>query len=382
MASGRERVFFDLIGGYGGNNFGHGHPAIRAALRMALEELDHVAVFPSGQAQELARRLVKKCGFASGRCYFTVGGSQAVEIALRIGRLLTGKPGIAVMEGAFHGYGAETVALSRDYVPEELMRVTPAAAPVTRLAWNDERAFAQLSAAAQTTGTLLFEPILGAAGFRVPDARWLGQLLELARELGMLSIADEIQVGCGRTGKFLAIEHLVGPRSRRRSWLDGVLLSKSLAGSVYPLSAVVLNADRTPGLSTIDETAALGESFTNSPLGCAAALAALDLLEADGGALMSKAARLVGALRRQLERAAATRRSCTVRGLGATIAVDFGDKRSATQFVRRAFDQGVLCYVCGGHRWATVKLIPPLTLTPQEAEEVGGRLIRALEMGA
>ncbi|MBI3893239.1 MAG: aminotransferase class III-fold pyridoxal phosphate-dependent enzyme [Candidatus Wallbacteria bacterium] len=376
--TGLERTFYDFIGGYGSNNFGHGNPAIRRALTAALASADHVSVFPTGAALELSRRLVRACSFASGRCYFTVGGSQAVEIALRIGRLSAAKPGVAVVEGAFHGYGSETVQLSKDFVPPELLAALPPAHGVTRLPWNDERALSQLAEAAPTTGVLLIEPVLGAAGFRLPDRRWFRALLEVARQEQVLTLIDEIQVGCGRTGRFLAVEHLLPSRAERRRLVDGVLLSKSIAGGVYPLSAVVLNAERVRDIESLDETAALGESFSNSPLGCAVGLAVLDLLEEDRGRLLKEAARRGAELVRALRRAASRPGAPGVRGLGMAIVLDYSNKSEAAEFVSRAWEEGVLCYVCGGRLFTCVKLIAPLTIAPAEFQDAAERLSRAM----
>jgi acetylornithine/succinyldiaminopimelate/putrescine aminotransferase len=364
--TGRERWLWDLICGYGAFNFGHAPASIATTLARAVKSLDGSNSLPSDSANRLAQRLTKLCGFARGAAYFTVGGSQAVEIALRIARILTGKPKVAVVASAFHGYGAQTLALSRDFAPGDV----PDRDDVVYLPWNDERALSLLGEVTADTGALLIEPVLGAAGFRVPSPAWFRALLERARAAGMVTLVDEIQVGMGRTGRFLAVEHLIDTVADRRRLIDGVLLSKSLAGGLWPISAIVLNGARHPHLTDLNDTASLGETFSNNPAGCAAALAALDLVEPELLArVRAKGAQLVRSL---------VRRGAAARGLGFAIALDFPDKAAALAFVGRAWDQGVLCYVSGGKRFSCVKLIPALNLTDRELAAIEAALVRAL----
>lgn len=378
-ALGRSRWFFDLVCGYGAFNFGHAPRAILRVLARELAFLDGSAALPNRPAEALAARLVHSCGFAKGMAYFTAGGSQAIEIALRIGRILSGRPKVAGMTSGFHGYGAETIQLSSDFVPGEHLSGLAASRDVLVIPWNDERAFAALRAGAKTCGTVVIEPILGAAGFRSPDRRWFRRLLEEAREMGMFTILDEIQVGMGRTGRLLACENLLS-QPERRTLVDAVALSKSLAGGVWPLSAIVLNGARHRDLMRLNETASLGETFSNNPAACAAAAMALDMLESNDGELLARV-RLDGAwLHERLSAHVRAERlqGVEVRGSGLALVLDFPDKDAARRFVRHAWDASVLCYVSGGARYACVKLIPPLTITRAERTAIDRALARAL----
>lgn len=378
--TGRARWLWDLICGYGAFNFGHAPARIATALARSLKALDGPVALRTEAAESLAQRLIRLCGFARGAAYFTVGGSQAVEIALRMGRLLTKRPRVAVVTGAFHGYGAETVHLSRDFVSAEIDALPGARDPVV-LPWNDERAFPLLGEVAAATGTLLIEPVLGAAGFRVPSAAWFRRLLEQARAAGMVSLIDEIQVGMGRTGRLLSVEHLIDSAADRRRLIDGVTLSKSLAGGQWPLSAIVLNGERHAGLALLNDTASLGETFSNNPAGCAAAHVALDLLEARRGALLARVRAKGSWLAKRLAARVAKLAlpGVAVRGLGLALALDFPDKPAARAFAAHAWDEGLLCYVAGGRRHACVKLIPPLTVSDPELARIEVALGRTLE---
>lgn len=372
-ALGRPRWFLDLICGYGAFNFGHAPRRIRQALLRELSTLDGCAALPSRPAEALARRLVRTCGFgARGKAYFSAGGSQAVEIALRIGRILSGRSKVAAVTAAFHGYGAETVQLSRDFVSGDHLEACAAARDVVRLPWNDDAAFEGLARDAKRIGVLVIEPVLGAAGFRVPDRRWFRRLLETAQAHGIFTILDEIQVGMGRTGRVLASEHLLGPRDRR-ALVDAVTLSKSLSGGLWPLSAVVLNGAR-HALAGLNDSASLGETFSNNPAGCAAALEALDALDE----LLPRAREDGRWLLGRLEAHVRGLTGVTARGIGLALALDFPDKAAARRFVGHAWDAGLLCYVSGGRHYACVKLIPPLTLTRRELEAVDRALATAL----
>ena len=379
-AVGGPRWLLDLICGYGAFNFGHAPRAVLAALSRELARLDGCVALPSGPAEALAARLVRACGFARGAAYFSAGGSQAVEIALRIGRLLSGKPRVAAVTAAFHGYGAETIQLSRDFVGGDHLERLAAARDVVVLPWNDPAAFAALTAAAPDTGTLIIEPVLGAAGFRVPDRAWFRRLLSVARGQGMVTVCDEIQVGMGRTGRWLALEHLLPARQDRRELVDAVTLSKSLAGGVWPLSAVVLNGARFDDLAGLNDRASLGETFSNNPAACAAALVVLDLLDADRGALLARSRtvgkRLLSHLTSSIRKSGP--RGAAARGIGLALALDMPDKAAAHRLVRHAWDAGLLCYVSGGRRYSCVKLIPPLTVTDREVAAIERGLARAL----
>jgi acetylornithine/succinyldiaminopimelate/putrescine aminotransferase len=406
----RVADFYDLVCGYGAFNFGHGNRRIRRALVRELDVLDGSGALPSPAAAALASRLVGLCGFADGRCYFTVGGSQAVEIAMRVGRLLSGRPRVAVVSAGFHGYGGETIHLSRDFVPaQKHLESLAGRQDVVYLPWNDGEAIRELGRKAGTVGTLVVEPVLGAGGFRVPDRAWFRKLLRRAREIGAVTVMDEIQVGMGRTGRVLASEHFLDAGAERRDLVDVVTLSKSLAGGLYPLAAVVVNSrwfdDRrrggrasaaaarrrasapgpapaaVGGPDQLNEAASLGETFSNNPAGCAAAHAALDLLEERKGAILRKVRRkgewLLAKLRRTLRR----RRVGDVRarGTGLALALDFPSKEDARRFAAACFDQRLLCYVSGGRIYATVKLVPPLTVKWRELGRIRKGLKRALK---
>jgi acetylornithine/succinyldiaminopimelate/putrescine aminotransferase len=376
----RPRWLYDLICGYGAFNFGHAPAGILRTLARELRHLDGCAALPSEPAERLARRLVTACGFARGMAYFSAGGSQAVEIALRIGRMISGRPRVAAVTAAFHGYGAETIQLSRDFVGHDQLEGWPGASDVVVLPWNEDRAFARLREAAPETGTLVLEPVLGAAGFRMPSARWFRRLLEEARALGMFTILDEIQVGMGRTGRLLSVEHLL-PAARRRELVDAVTLSKSLAGGVWPLSAVVINGARHAALADLNDRASLGETFSNNPAACAAAHAALDLVGRRRDALLARVRASGRWLQERLERRvrALALPGVAARGGGLALALAFADTDTARRFVGHAWDERLLCYVSGGRRYSCVKLIPPLTVTQRDLAAIEAALGRALD---
>jgi acetylornithine/succinyldiaminopimelate/putrescine aminotransferase len=215
-------------------------------------------------------------------------------------------------------------------------------------------------------GAVIVEPVQGAAGFVVPPAGFLPGLRETCRRLDMLFLADEIQVGLGRTGTMLALEHfgIDDP--------DVLLLSKSLAGGNWPLSAVVARADVFASAGTARTT--LGETFSHNALGCGLALEVLDILEqtdvlADA---RGRGAELLAALGPLADHPHVAR----AQGLGAALSVQLtgpAPRRLARRVVQAALDEHLLLYAAGvaGDR---VKLAPPLTITPAETIEAARRV--------
>lgn len=377
---GTSRRLHDLVSGYGAFNFGHAHPKLMSTLTRALRTCDGALAFATPAAEQLSARLLDLCGYGRGHAYFTVGGSQSVEIALRIGRIVTKRPRVAVLQSGFHGYGSETIHLSRDFVGHtEVLDGLGPSRDVLVLPFDHPKALEILTANASTVGTLLVEPLLGAGGFRMPSSSWFTSLLQTARTHGIFTIIDEIQVGMGRTGRVLAHEHHLPTPQRRSALVDAVVLSKSLAGGLWPLSAIVLNGARLPAGLDLNQAASLGETFSNNPVGCAVALEALDLLTAKGSLLLRRVNARGQVWLRRLEATVARHRpELAVRGLGMCLALDFPSKTAAQRFVTSCFDLGALAYVCGGRHYASVKLIPPLILTDDQGRAILDTVIRAL----
>jgi 4-aminobutyrate aminotransferase/(S)-3-amino-2-methylpropionate transaminase len=374
-------TWLDFSGGLGCHIVGYSHPKVVEAVRRQAERFSHTdfSVIPYETYVELSERLVHLAGGGDRKVALFNSGAEAVENAVKFARAATGRPAILCFEGGFHGRTLLTMSLTSRHKPyktgygpfaPEIYRL-PYAYPYRsdrpdeagRIALDAiERAFTTV-VDPTTVAAAVVEPIQGEGGFVVPSDGFLTGLAELCRSHGILLIADEIQSGCGRTGRFLAGEH-VGLQP------DLVLLAKSLAGG-YPLSAVVGSADvmDAPGPS------AIGGTYVGNPVACAAANAVLDVIEEEG---LVERAEIVGKTIRarwddlfdEIEEIG------EVRGVGAMIGVEFVKDRETkepnppflTALMRETQERGVVTVSCGIYHNVLRHLVP-LVITDEQLEE-------------
>lgn len=295
------RRYFDATSSWWVNLFGHADARINAAIKDQLDRLPHVmlAGCTHAPAVELAERLSALTGGALGHCFFASDGASAVEIALKMsfhhwrnrGRLE--KREFVCLR---HGYHGETlgalavtdVAVFRDAYDPLLMRAHQVMSPDARQAEPGEtavdvaaRAAAELEALFEARhahiAALIIEPLVqGAAGMAMHDAAYLRAVRALCDRYEVSLIADEIAVGCGRTGTFFACE-------QAGIWPDFVCLSKGISGGTLPLSLVMTRDEIYEAF--LDDDVARGflhsHSYTGNALACRAALAVLDRFEED-----------------------------------------------------------------------------------------------------
>jgi acetylornithine/succinyldiaminopimelate/putrescine aminotransferase len=372
LADAEGRLYTDLLAGWGTQAFGHRPPAIEAAM-IAFLQGETPSFYTSGispYAGRLAARLQERTGYDAA--FFASGGSEAVEAALKLARAGSGRPRIACIAGAYHGCTFGSVAMMapgpyRDPFGPHLPQVDA-------LPYGDldalERALAD-----PELGAIVVEPLQVEAGVRVPGSAYLERLCHGTQEHGVLLIADEIQTGLGRTGRFLASEHW--PRRP-----DIVTLGKALGGGLMPLSAMLTRRalfDRVYGQFALAEAHA--STFSGNALACVAGLVALDLLDDD---MIAETARKGGVLRAALEEHLASSPLVkAIRGDGMLLGVELdtpdhpcyqfdylGVPELSAQpaiglmLVHRLYKAGYLSQICG-HAWQVLRLQPPFT-TPDE----------------
>ena len=282
------REYIDFSGGLGVLAVGHRHPAVVDAIRRQLERYlhtcFHVAMYEPYVA--LAERLN---ALAPGRfpkkTMFTNSGAEAVENAVKIARAATGRKAVLCFEHAFHGRTLFGLSLTSKVAPYK-SGFGPFAPEVYRVAYPYpyrcvighagsctghviaaiEEAFRVLVDPADVAAVVV-EPVTGEGGFIVPPSDFLPALAALCRRYGILLIADEVQTGFGRTGRFFAVEHAgVEP--------DLLVTGKSLAGGL-PLAAVTGRSE----IMDAPQIGGLGGTYGGNPLACAAALAVLGVIE-------------------------------------------------------------------------------------------------------
>src|SRR2546430_8319427 len=273
--------YIDFAGGIGVMNVGHAHPRVMQAVHDQLERATHTSfqVVHYESYLRLAERLCEVAAIGGARkAVFFSTGAEAIENAVKIARAATGRPGVISFRGGFHGRTLLALSLTGSVQPYK-QNFGPYAAeiyqtpfPYEYRGWNTEAALADLDnlleaeISPKRVAAILIEPVLGEGGFVPAPLDFMRRLRELTKQHGMMLIADEIQTGFGRTGKFFDIEHSsVEP--------DLMTVAKSLAAG-FPPSAVVGRAD----VLDAPDPGGLGGTYGGNPVACAAGLAWLCIM--------------------------------------------------------------------------------------------------------
>jgi len=374
-------TMLDFSGGLGCQLVGYSHPKVVRAVQEQAERVSHTdfSVMPYEPYVELAERLVSLTGGGDRKVALFNAGAEAIENAVKFARAATGRPALLCFEGGFHGRTLLTMTLTSRHRPYK-QGFGPFAPEVYRLpypypyrsAHPDEAGQLALQAIERAFVTVvdpdsvaaaIVEPIQGEGGFVVPTPDFLEGLASLCRKHGILVIADEVQTGCGRTGKFLASENFDFEP-------DIVVLAKALA-SGYPLSAVIGPAEvmDAPGPS------AIGGTYVGNPVACAAANAVLEVIEEEG--LIERAEQVGKTLRARWEQVAQDVPEIgEIRGVGAMVGVEFVLDRETKEpneaflgaLIRGAMSRGVVAVSCGMYHNVLRHLVP-LVISDEELEE-------------
>jgi 4-aminobutyrate aminotransferase len=382
------RRFIDFGSGIAVLNTGHLHPKVQGAVAAQLARLSHACfqVTPYENYVALAERLNDLApGPGPWKTIFLTTGAEAVENAVKIARYHTGRSAVISFGGGFHGRTLACISLTGKVHPYKagfgpmLPDIYHAPFPMEYHGISVEASLAAIEhlfkhdVDAQRVAALIVEPVQGEGGFYIAPPVFLRELRTLCDRHGILLIVDEVQTGFARTGKMFAIEHSgVVP--------DLMTVAKSLAGGV-PLSAVVGRAD----IMDAPLPGGLGGTYAGSPLGCAAALAVLDVIESEG--LCARAERQGAMLRARLEDMR-SRWPCIgeVRGLGAMVAMelvrdrrpDSPDAEITKALVQSAGRRGLVLLSCGIYG-NVIRFLAPLTIPDAQLAEGLAILEAALE---
>ena len=363
--------FLDFAAGIAVCSTGHGHPDVVAAIKEQADRLIHIAAtdFYEPRYLELTEHLARIAPFDEpARVFLTNSGTEAVEGAIKLARYHTHRPGLIAFEGAFHGRTMGALSLTNSKIKQRagfgplLPMVHHSSFPRVR-AWREgsggdgsaELEFLHKSIlgrllAPRDVAAIVIEPIQGEGGYFPAPAAFLRGLREICDEHGIMLIADEIQSGMGRTGRWWAIEHSgVEP--------DIVTTAKGIASGM-PLGAFIARdsvMSWPPG--------AHGSTFAGNPVCAAAGAATLKLIE---GGLIENAARMGARLRAGIERVAAEHGGVRdVRGMGLMIGVEFASHEAADAVEQAAFQRGLLVLECGE---AAIRLCPPLIVDEEAVD--------------
>jgi 4-aminobutyrate aminotransferase len=377
------RRYLDFGAGIAVCNTGHCHPHVVAAIEQQARTLIHTSVVTRHQRSiELAERIGALTPFfLDPQTFFCNSGAEAVDGALKLARKVTGRPGVIAFRRAFHGRTLAATTLTtakgkyRDGYEPLLPSVyhapyclplghrSPEEAAEVALAGLDE--LLSLQAPPHNIGCMIVEPVLGEGGYVVPPLVWLEGLRERCDEHGILLVFDEVQCGMGRTGRPFAAETFgVTP--------DVVLFAKGIASGM-PLGGIVAPRavmERWPN-------GAHGSTFGGNPVACAAALATLDVLEAEGCYEHARAAGERAATRLRSAAAASNGSIVDVRGVGLMIGVELRDKATADAVQKRCLADGLIVLTCGPDE-NVLRLVPPLTISDADLDRGLDILVAAL----
>ncbi|MGQ9682409.1 MAG: aspartate aminotransferase family protein [Anaerolineae bacterium] len=343
-AAGRE--YIDCVGGHGVAIVGHCHPRVVAAVRSQAEQLITCPeIFYNNRRAELLARLAALAPAGLTRAFLCNSGTEAVEAALKFARLATGRPGIVAAMRGFHGrtFGA----LAATWEPKYRDPFLPLVPEFSHVPFDNLERLEQ--AVGDGTAAVLLEVVQGEGGVRPCSPGYIRGALDICRSRGALLIVDEVQTGCGRTGRLWACEHEgVAP--------DLLCLGKGLAGGV-PMGAVLIG-ERIPPLPQ----GVHGSTFGGNPLACAAALATLDSIV--GEELPERAARLGAWLLERLQ-AIPSSRIREVRGRGLMVGIELKEK--VQPYLVALQERGVLALPAGP---TVLRLLPPLVIEEGDLEQV------------
>jgi 4-aminobutyrate aminotransferase/(S)-3-amino-2-methylpropionate transaminase len=372
------RRYIDFVGGIAVLNTGHLHPKVQAAVAAQLDKFSHTCfmVTPYEPAVALAERLNALApGESTKKTALFNSGAEAVENAVKIARSATGRPGLIAFSGGFHGRTMMALALTGKVNPYKAgfgpfpadVYHAPFPYPYRGVSTADALAgidhIFKEDIEPERVAAIIVEPVLGEGGYVPAPPEFLVALRELCTQHGIVLIADEVQTGFGRTGRWFAVEHAgIEP--------DLVTMAKSLAGG-FPLSAVTGKAE----IMDAPAPGGLGGTYAASPIACAAALAVIDVIEEEG--LVDRAEAIGGKVVKTMEGMAETDpRIGEVRGLGAMVGVELVKDRDGREpdpdltkaITNAALEEGLIILSCGTYG-NVLRVMVPLTASDELIEE-------------
>jgi len=349
--------FLDVTAAFGVASVGHSHPRVVAAVRAQAEKLLHGMgdVHPSEVKVRLCERVAELVPLPHPQVILGQNGGDAVEAALKTAMLATGRPGVLAFEGGYHGltYGALDVTARADFrAPFQpqlggFTRHLPYGCPL-------EHVRAHLTD--HTPGAVLAEPIQGRGGIVVPPLGWLRGLREVCSETNTLLILDEIFTGWGRTGDWFACDH-------EKVIPDILCVGKAMGGGL-PISACVASADLMASWGESTGEALHTSTFLGNPVACAAALAALDVLEEEDlpGRALQRGAVFAGGL--HALQSEFPEQIAGVRGRGLMLGLEFVSPSLALPLVPVALRAGLILLPAGDGR--VLEFVPPLVIEEEQ----------------
>jgi taurine---2-oxoglutarate transaminase len=378
-------------------NVGHQHPAVVAAIQAQADVLSTVAPQHGYESRYRAAEMILDHSFdGATKVFFTNGGTEAVEHAIRMARLHTGRYKVLSAYRSYHGATSTSINLTgdprrwpNDYGTEGAVHffgpfLYRSAYGATTEEEERDRALASLERLIQFEGpssfaAIILETIPGTAGIMVPPKGYLAGVREICDRYGIVYVADEVMCGFGRSGSWFAyLDHDVKP--------DLVTFAKGVNSGYVPLGGVVINEEIAAAFN--DRVYPGGLTYSGHPLACAAAVASMEAMESEG---IIDNARRIGdeVLRPGLEELASQHRIIgEVRGLGVFFALDLvsdratkeplapygGTSPAMNEILAACRNESLLIF----NNFNRIHVVPPCTVTDEEARDGLARLDRAL----
>ncbi len=370
--------YIDFAGGIGVLNTGHRHPKVLAAIEKQLARVIHSCfqVMPYEPYVELAEKLNALAPIAGpAKTIFLSTGAEAVENAIKIARAYTKRPGVIAFSGGFHGRTMMGMALTGKVAPYKIgfgpfpadiyharfphpyhgVSVADALADLTHLFKSDIEA--------SRVAAIIIEPVQGEGGFTVAPTEFMHALRRICDDNGIVLIADEVQSGFARTGKFFAMEHF-------DVHADLITTAKSIGGGL-PLSGVIGKA----AIMDAPAPGGLGGTYGGNPIACAAACAVIEVIEEEQ--ILARADHLGTAFKRHLQTLSQDSKNGIgeVRGLGAMVAFEIvkpgtttPDPERTKAITSKAAQLGLILLSCGVY-FNTIRVLVPITVSDDVFQE-------------
>ena len=345
--------YLDCSSGHGVANLGHAHPKVAEAIsRQASKLITLFETFPNDQRAALMEKLTALVPGLE-RVFFCNSGTESIEAGIKFARLSTGRTGVVAAMRGFHGrtMGSLSATWNKKYrEPFE-----PLVPDYSHVPYNNIEALEK--AVTDKTAAVLLETVQGEGGVYPADPSYMEAVREICTERGVLLIMDEVQTGFGRTGRMFAYQHYgITP--------DLLCVAKSLAGGI-PMGAVLIGPavqNLSPGLH--------GSTFGGNPLSCAAAIAALSVIEEEN---LPRQALVKGAYLMDQLRIIKSPLIRQVRGLGLLIGIEL--KQKVAPYLRALQERNIIALNAG---LTTIRLLPPLVITYQQLDQVIAALAEVL----
>jgi len=383
-ADGQE--YLDFTAGIAVVSTGHSHPAVVKAIQDQAARFIHAQVncYTHDLLEPLAARLADLAPGGIDTFFYANSGAEITEASVKLAKQVTKRPNVIVFAGSFHGRTHQAMAMTTSktsyragYAPlPSGVFVAPYPDPLA--ADQDaeiDRALAGFAhllksmTAPEETAAAILEPVLGEGGYIAAPARFIQGIVEQCRAHGILFIADEVQTGFGRTGTMFAVEHYgIEP--------DIICMAKGIA-SGFPFAALGARAE----LMAKWPTGSHGGTYGGNAIGCAAAIATIDVLTAPGflANVVARGEQLVDGLRElQREHDGIVQ----VRGLGLMVATEFADAARVAAVQKHCLDEGHLLLMNAGTYGRTLRWMAPLVVTESEVAQALSAFAAALKATA